>query len=361
MDPETTTTVAAPETKNIAEATDGKGAAPKLIRADQNKPKIEAKADGKAGPAKGAESKSKPEVKPATEVASPNFGFDEIEKLLGDSGEKAPDEEDFELDEDLAEIDGEKPEGRFNKTVRHLRKRAQAAEQQLHGFQSELQKRDQMLAIMQRDLEHQRETFQTEFQRLQQGLLPKSPDEMPLDPQDPDYAVKKFERQLLEKAQAKLEGKFDPYKTELEQLKSELRRRDEEAKAKTTRAMYNQYANRAASELTTGFEPERAGRLNKALGEMLLTAAYSWKTDPRTASKVLDRVMTDYVLGKLRLRASSNKPVVDNAGLPTPPPVGRGAANPRGGAIPSREEARTSGFKDELEAMISRDGMIQRS
>jgi hypothetical protein len=347
------------EGRSVAEAVDGKGQSAKLIRAgDAQKGKTEK-------PGVKPQGKPEAEAKPATQVAAEaqapaSLAFDQIEKLLGAGAKAADDSDDDDIDLSEDGADGEqKPEGRFNRTVRNLRKRAQAAEDTLAGLHTELQKRDQMLALMQKDLEHQRETSRAEFDRIQAGMRPQSPDEMPLDPNDPEYAVKKFRREILAEAKTRLNPEFQSRDEQIEALRAEIKRRDDEAQAKQRSAQYTQYANRAAAELTRSFDQAEARPLNNALGKLVLTAAYGWKTDPMTAAKTLDYVMTRYALAKLKAAQAAAKPSAPSDKSPTAPPNGRGAPNTRGTPIPTREEAKAQGFHDELEAMIAQNGMIR--
>lgn len=350
----TSTPAPAPEaapanSRQITESVDGAGEPARLIRAQ-----------------KGVEKEAKPGVKPPREnfaketpaQATPAQGidalsFEQIEKLLADPTAEAASSDDDDLGFDTDEPEG-KPEGRFNKTVQHLRKRAQAAEQRFSTLEMELQKRDQMLALMQKDLTHQRESWQTELEHMRKPERSNEPP--PLNPNDPDYEIKKFKQTLMGEFENTLSTREKALVQQIEELKNVHQQREQREESARTRMRYNQFADRAASELTTGFEQERGGRLNKALGQVILAAAYGWKTDPSTAARVLDRVMTDYGLGKLKLRASSTKAA---PAVPPPAPMGRSAANPRGTAIPSRDDARSSGHRDELEAMVARDGIIR--
>lgn len=339
---------------NILEVVDGEGQKPFLGNAE-----FEGQEDGEASEA--APSEPAEPVAPQDIDAPPAEpdvvdALAEAEKLLSDPEPVEP-EDDFDDDLGLTDEDRDKPIGRAAKTIQGLRKRAQAAEAQVQDLRA---KQDQFM-VWADDVSRR---YQFLEQRLQQGMQPQAPAEPaepPLDPNDPDYAVKKFKQELRAERQADIDAAIAPYKQHIQKLEGNLRQRDKLAQSAQTSQRYNAAANNAAATMMSGFDQEVSQKLANPIGTLVLNAAYGWRTDVDSAGKVLDRLMTDYVLAKMRARQAATKAqVAQSQQAPQVVPQGRGAPNARGQTVPTQKEVEASGADDELDLMLARGGMIRQ-
>jgi hypothetical protein len=273
-----------------------------------------------------------------------------VESLLAEP--EAPEEPGFDDDLEIPEEDKDKPIGRAARTIRDLRKRAQAAEQQNQQFQQQMQQNRAWMDDMAR-------RYQFLEERLSRPQVPEQPQqrEPVLDPNDPQYALKKFQQEQREAWRQDFEELRRQDREEIQSLKQALQQQEQTRQTAQVSQRYNMVADASAAQLTNGFAPEVAQKMNRALGTLVLNAAYGWKTDPRSAAVVLDRLMTDYGMAKLRARhASSKKQIQTSQQVPTAPIPGRGVPNARGDTLPTKAEVEAAGAKDSLDLMFKRSG-----
>lgn len=281
----------------------------------------------------------------------------EAERLLAEP-EEPEEQDDFEEDFGVPEEDRDKPIGRAARTIQQLRKRAQAAEDQNRQF---LEQQLQFKAWAD-DMGRRYQLLEERLAQPQQPQRPQVPAEPPLDPNDPEYQLKLFQRQQREAWRKDFEQSNKPYLQRIEELEGKLQQQEQQRQQAAVSQRYNYAAEQAAMQMTQGFElePDKMSRMNRALGTLALNAAYGWKTDPVSAGKVLDRLMTDYVLAKMRSRhAASKQQVQASRNAPATPAAGRGTPNARGQTFPTREEVEASGAKDELDLMFQRGGLVK--
>jgi len=242
-------------------------------------------------------------------------------------------------------------QGRANTAIRDLRARSQQAEQHAGQLRQQMQ---------QQAMQHQ-ETMQQMQQQMAHLTGRMEASARPTDPNDPNQYVDKFKSDLYQETDQRYVGQtaLDERDERIARLEQHIQQEQQTRRTQAVSQKYNHAADQAAQQhLLSGLSPEDAQELAHPLGTLVLNRAYATRQSPEDAAKTLRPLILKYARASLRAEAAKGKAArAASQAAPTAPTTGRGNSNARGTGIPTLEEARDAGHKDQLAAMFAQDGL----
>jgi hypothetical protein len=340
---------------------------PKIVRAgakQETQTQPTAKLGGK--PAQVADQDLRAQTRDTTGADVSDFDsmIDEAEKAL--SG-PAPDSDtdDIGADEpDQEEIKDASP--RLQKRLRSTIQRLHAAESQVQQFkQWGQQLTNEHRQVLQHSQGLARQLQESQMQLASLGSQVKTMMELQgKGPAQPQSDVDKFQQATIESALAKARETFDPRVEEqakkIQALTDTLQKQQRDAENRATRARINAAVERAtdATFFPEGYPDDTKGRLRSVFGNLVAAYSYGRRIPPERAAQELAPMLRDHGFALLRAHSKSRGSRMAQS-QNTNPPGTPGMAPRKGSATITNEEAKRAGFKDSLDAAISKGGLIR--